>query len=137
VGWLVFIARLTSFAANCSLLPAYLGLFFPAIATGSGRICILTVVVAVLAVVNLAGVRVAANTSNLFAAGKLIPLAVFVGAGLFFVDPARFSLAVVPDYRPFAQSVMLLVYAFTGFGDGGDSSRRGAGSRDTIFRWRC
>lgn len=115
VGWLVFIARLTSFAANCSLLPAYLGLFFPALASGGGRACILTVVVAVLAAVNVAGVRVAANASNLFAAGKLIPLAVFVGAGLFFLDAARFSLAVVPDYRPFAQSVMLLVYAFTGF----------------------
>jgi amino acid transporter len=49
------------------------------------------------------------------AAGKLIPLAVFVVAGLFFLDPARFSLAVLPGYRPFSQSVMLLVYAFTGF----------------------
>jgi amino acid transporter len=68
-----------------------------------------------LAAVNVAGVRVAANTSNLFAAGKLIPLAVFVAAGLFFLDPARFSLSAVPDYRPFSQSVMLLVYAFTGF----------------------
>lgn len=115
VGWLVFIARITSFAANCTLLPAYLGLFFPVLASGGGRACILTVVVAVLAAVNVAGVRVAANASNLFAAGKLIPLAVFVGAGLFFLEPARFSLAVVPDYRPFAQSVMLLVYAFTGF----------------------
>jgi APA family basic amino acid/polyamine antiporter len=115
VGWLVFVARLTSFAANCSLLPAYLGLFFPALAAGTGRACILTLVVVVLAAVNVAGVRVAANTSNLFAAGKLIPLAVFVVAGLFFLDPARFSMGVLPGYRPFSQSVMLLVYAFTGF----------------------
>ncbi len=115
VGWLVFIARITSFAANCTLLPAYLGLFFPAAGTGAGRAAILTFVVAVLAAVNVAGVRVAANASNVLAVGKLIPLAVFVGAGLFFLDPARFSLAAAPDYRPFSQSVMLLVYAFTGF----------------------
>jgi basic amino acid/polyamine antiporter, APA family len=115
VGWLVFVARLTSFAANSSLLPAYLGLFFPGAASGFGRACLLTVVVALLAAVNVAGVRVAANASNLLAAGKLIPLAVFVGAGLFWIDGARFSLAAVPEYRPFAQSVMLLVYAFTGF----------------------
>ena len=115
VGWLVFVARLTAFAANCSLLPAYLGLFVPAVAAGVGRAAFLTVLVLVLAAVNVAGVRVAANTSNLFAAGKLIPLAVFVVAGLFFLDASRFSLAVAPGYRPFAQSVFLLVYAFTGF----------------------
>ena len=30
VGWLVWVARVTSFAANCSLLPDYLAFFFPA-----------------------------------------------------------------------------------------------------------
>ena len=81
VGWLVFIARLTSFAANCSLLPAYLGLFFPAVAAGVGRACLLTVVVAALTAVNVAGVKVAAGASNIFAAGKLIPLAVSSAPG--------------------------------------------------------
>src|SRR4051794_22030001 len=93
VGWLVFVARLTSFAANCSLLPAYLGVFFPSVSAGVGRAAILTLVVAALAAMNVAGVRVAANASNALTIGKLIPLAVFVGAGLFFLEPARFSLA--------------------------------------------
>jgi APA family basic amino acid/polyamine antiporter len=115
VGWLVFVARLTSFAANCSLLPAYLGLFVPALGAGIGRASLLTAVVVALAIVNVSGVRVAANASNTLAIGKLLPLAVFVIAGLFFLDPARFSPAAAPEYRPFAQSVLLLVYAFTGF----------------------
>lgn len=38
VGWLVWIARITSFAANCSLLPTYLDLFFRArVPGGRGR----------------------------------------------------------------------------------------------------
>jgi basic amino acid/polyamine antiporter, APA family len=72
-------------------------------------------VVALLTFLNVRGVRSAANVSNLLAAGKLVPLAVFIGAGLFHLVPTPFSLAGTPDYRGFSQSVMLLVYAFTGF----------------------
>ena len=115
VGWLVWLARVTSFAANLTLLPEYLGFFFPAGATGMVRAAILTGVVTLLTFLNVRGVRSAANVSNVLAAGKLVPLAVFIGVGLFHLAPAPFSLAGTPDYRGFSQSVMLLIYAFTGF----------------------
>ena len=115
VGWLVWLARITSFSANCNLLPAYLDLFFPGAASGMARALIIIGVVGTLSVVNVTGVRTVADASNVFAIGKLIPLAIFVVAGLFFLDPARFSFAVAPGYHPFSQSVLLLVYAFTGF----------------------
>jgi amino acid transporter len=114
VGWLVFVARITSFSANASLLPAYLALFAPAVGTGAARAAVLAAVVLALAAMNVAGVRVAANASNALAIGKLLPLAVFVGVGLFFVAPERFS-GPPPEYRPFAQAVLIMVYAFTGF----------------------
>ena len=115
VGSLLWVARITSFAANCNLLPEYLDLFFPGSASGAGRVFIITGTVTALAAVNLLGVRRVADASNTFAIGKLLPLAVFIVAGLFFVDPARFTFAAVPDYRSFSKSVLLLVYAFTGF----------------------
>jgi amino acid transporter len=115
IGWLVWVARITSFAANLALLPEYLGFFLPAVATGTPRAAILIGVIALLAFLNVRGVRSAADVSNVFAAGKLVPLAVFIGAGLFYLAPAPFSLAGTPNYRGFSQSVMLLVYAFTGF----------------------
>src|ERR1700694_2823109 len=99
VGWLVWIARITSFAANCSLLPTYLDLFFPGAGSGLPRALIITGIVGTLAVVNVAGGRLVANASNPFAIGKLLPLAVFVIAGLFFLDPSRFSFAVTPSYH--------------------------------------
>jgi amino acid transporter len=40
---------------------------------------------------------------------------VFVVAGLFFMEPSRFSFGARPEYLAFSQSVLLLVYAFTGF----------------------
>ena len=115
VGWLVWVARVTSFAANCSLLPDYLAFFFPGAASGWPRALILIAGVSSLAAVNVRGVRNTANASNVLAIGKLLPLAVFIGAGLLMLDPARFSFAAGTSYRGFSQSVMLLVYAFTGF----------------------
>lgn len=115
VGWLVWLARVTSFAANSSLLPDYLAYFFPAAASGATRALILIGVIGVLAVINVLGIRNTANASNVLAAGKLIPLAIFILAGVFFLDPARFSFAAPIGYGPLSQSVMLLVYAFTGF----------------------
>lgn len=115
VGWLVWMARVTAFSANCTLLPDYLGIFFPQVSSGLPRALLVTAVIGGLAVVNVLGVRMVADASNVLAIGKLVPLAIFVIAGLFFIDPARFSLAALPSYRAFSQSVLLLVYAFTGF----------------------
>lgn len=115
VGWLVWIARITSFGANCSLLPTYLDLFFLGAASGLPRAAIITGVVIALAAMNVIGVRYVANASNTLAIGKLLPLAFFVVAGLFFLDLSRFSFAAAPGYHSFSQAVLLLVYAFTGF----------------------
>jgi len=115
VGWLVWIARITSFSANSTLLPEYLGFFFPAAASGVWRAAILTGVVVLLAILNVRGVRGTADASNFFAVGKLLPLAVFIVVGLFFFAPARFAAGASPGYHPFSLSVLLLVYAFTGF----------------------
>jgi amino acid transporter len=115
VGWLLWVARITSFAANCNLLPDYLDLFFPGSSSGAPRAFLITGVVVTLTAVNLTGVRLVANTSNTLAIGKLLPLAAFIVVGLFFLDGSRFTFAVLPDYRSFSQSVLLLVYAFTGF----------------------
>ncbi len=115
VGWLVWLARLTAFAANCNLLIEYLGYFHPGIAAGWGRAGMIIVITASLAAVNVVGVRNAALFSDIFTVGKLIPLALFIIAGLFFIDPGNFSAPAQPTISSFSQSVLLLVYAFTGF----------------------
>ncbi|HLY04615.1 MAG TPA: amino acid permease, partial [Rhizomicrobium sp.] len=115
VGWLVWVARITSFSANINLLPAYLGFFFPKVATGAPRAVILTAIIVLLTVLNVRGVRKVADASNVFAAGKLLTFLIFIAVGLFFIVPGRFVLAAAPDYRSFSQTILLLVYAFTGF----------------------
>src|SRR5437762_4609059 len=41
VGWLIWLARLTAFAANCNLMVSYLGFFWPAANTGLVRAVII------------------------------------------------------------------------------------------------
>jgi amino acid transporter len=72
-------------------------------------------VVAVLATINVLGVRQAAVVSNCFTIGKLIPMLIFISVGLFFLNPHAFTLGPPPTSGAFSQSVLLLIYAFTGF----------------------
>jgi amino acid transporter len=115
VGWLTWLARVTAFAANSNLAVGYLGFFWPAAVAGLPRILLLTSVVAAMTIINVAGVRKSALTGNGFAVGKLIPLGLFIAVGLFFVSPGSYALGAFPGYAAFSTSILLLVYAFTGF----------------------
>jgi len=115
IGWLIWLVRVTAFAANCNLLINYLSFFWAGATNPLWRVTITVVVVAVLAAINLLGIRQAAIVSNVFTVGKLVPIILFVAAGLFFVNPSSYALGPAPTTGAFSQSVLLLVYAFTGF----------------------
>jgi len=115
VGWLSWLARLTAFAANCNLMVSYLGYFWPAANNAGPRAIMIVLVVLVLTAVNIIGVRQAAIASDLFTIGKLLPMLAFVAVGLFFLNPHAFALGARPATGAFSQSVLLLLYAFTGF----------------------
>ncbi len=115
VGWLYWIVRVATFAANCNLLVTYLGFFIPGANEGWLRIVFVTLVVIIITVVNLIGVKESAVMTNILTVGKLLPLFVFVAVGAFFVAPTNFSFDVVPEYSAFSSAVLLLIYAFVGF----------------------
>ncbi|MFL6650469.1 MAG: APC family permease [Sulfurifustaceae bacterium] len=115
IGWLMWLTRLTGFAALCNLLVGYLGYFFPATGSGVWRTVVITFITGAYAYVNIVGIRPSALVSNAFTIGKLIPLTLFVAAGLFFIEPGRYSIAGMPSYDDFSTAVLLLVFAFSGF----------------------
>jgi amino acid transporter len=115
VGWLMWLARLTAFAANCNLLIDYLGYFWPAASAAYWREAIIIAVVLLLTAVNIRGVRNAALVSNVFTVGKLIPIVFFIAAGFFFINSENYTFAARPSYGAFSTSVLMLIYAFTGF----------------------
>lgn len=115
VGWLFWLVRITAFAANCNLLINYLSFFWTPATTPGWRAAIIVLVVVMLATVNLLGIRQAAIVSNLFTVGKLVPIIIFIAAGLFFLNRQAYDFGPTPTTGAFSQSVLLLVYAFTGF----------------------
>lgn len=115
VGWLYWIVRVTTFAANANLLLAYLGFFYPSANQGTVRVVLITLILAVLTGVNLAGVRESVILTNFFTVGKIVPLLVFASVGLFFVEPANFTFGELPAYGTASSAVLLLIYAFVGF----------------------
>ena len=115
IGWLMWLQRLTSFAAVCNLLIVNLAYFWPAAGSGLWRAAAIAGVVTALTVVNIIGVRNAALVSNLFTAGKLTVVLLFVIVGLFLIDPQNYSFATRPSASAFSSSALLLISAFTGF----------------------
>src|SRR5258708_31171388 len=65
--------------------------------------------------VNIRGVRDATLVSNFFTVGKVIPIVLFICVGAFFIDTQNFSFSTAPAYGNFSSSVLMLIYAFTGF----------------------
>ena len=114
-GWMMWLARLTAFGANANLMVSYLGYFFPAVRQPAPRAAVLIATAAVLALINLRGVRQSALVSDALAAAKLVPLVLFVVVGLVFLDRRLLDTAVRPGYREFGQAILLHVFAFTGF----------------------
>ena len=115
MGWLLWLARLTSFAALSNLLVSYLGVLWPAADAGAPRVAVILAVAVGLAAINLVGVRPTAVTSDAFAIGKLVPLVLLIAVGLFALAPERFALGAPPAAGTFPKAMLLLVFAFTGF----------------------
>ena len=119
VGWMNWIARVSSYASNCNLLIVYLSFFWPAAGSGFRRGFVITVITLSLTIINYIGVRNAAITSNVFTISKLLPLLLFISVGLFFMSPENFHLGEYPGYGSFSTAVLLVLYAFTGFENAG------------------
>src|SRR5256885_7298112 len=53
IGWLMWLARLTAFAANCNLMVGYLGFFLPSANSSIPRAAIIVLVVLAFTVLNV------------------------------------------------------------------------------------
>ena len=115
IGWMLLLARLTSIAAISNAFAAYLGFFWPAAATGAGRVIVITASLAILAVINFRGVKHGTWVNNLLTVSKLATLLVFVAAGVFLLDPNRPPAWSMPQPAALQHASFLLIFAFGGF----------------------
>jgi len=115
IGWLRWLALIVAFAANVNLLVVYTTYVWPIFNGGAAQGLFITAVVLGLTAINVLGVRQTTIASNIFALAKLLPLLIFVGIGLFFVEPHKLAVGSPATFGGFTTSVVLVLYAFTGF----------------------
>ncbi|HEX5791942.1 MAG TPA: APC family permease [Rheinheimera sp.] len=118
-GWLYYIARLVSFAANTALLVDSIGYFWPAAATGLPRVVLLSTIVAGLTLVNVLGSVRAMRSLALLTLVKFAVLLLLVIAGAALLGgellPAFNPLTVFSSPYDIGGATLLLIYAFVGF----------------------
>jgi amino acid transporter len=113
-GWLFCIARVTAAASLLNGFARYVGALLPAGGTPAGRAALVVACALFVTGVNIAGIRPTSSVANALAVIKVAPLLLIGAAGLFAGDPARLvPVAAAP--MEFARSVLLLVFAYTGF----------------------
>jgi amino acid transporter len=114
-GWMFFLSRLAAAAAIANAMTGYLGYLDPRLGSGAGRVAAMAVVIGGLAALNLVGVRPGSWAVNLLTVAKLVPLLLFVGVGLFFIEAGRVAVLPLPEAGSLRQATLLLVFAYGGF----------------------
>ncbi len=118
VAWLVWFVRLASCAANANLFVIYLGEFWPQATLPAMKMTILTLLIGILALINLVGVRAGTRVSTSFTVAKLSSLALVAVAGMIYLIATHH---IVPDPGPvpapnnWARAIVLLIFAYGGF----------------------
>src|SRR5205807_4047641 len=85
-GWLNGLSRATATAASANLLTVYLADFWPRFDHRFAAASTITLLLAMLAVLNIRGVKMGTGTNNLLAIIKLVPLLVFIVQGCVFLS---------------------------------------------------
>ncbi|HVD61895.1 MAG TPA: APC family permease, partial [Gemmatimonadaceae bacterium] len=114
VGWLHVFTRLFSAAAVVNVLVAYLAKLEPWVATTTGRASTIIAAMTIVTTINVAGVKQAAWTVNLFTIAKLLPIFALIAIGIFNVQSAVIATQEVSEPR-WANAVLLLVFGYGGF----------------------
>ncbi len=113
-GALLFINACLGVSSVGTAFAGFVANLFPVFAGKPGKMMLLFVVFAVLAFINVRGVKAGARAVGTVTIAKLIPILIFIAAGLFFIQPALIAWPGWPAAKPLGESVLLLVFAFSG-----------------------
>lgn len=134
VGWMTWIARVSSVAALSAGFALAVGFLWPAAAEvwhagtyelwgisfelnlpGAERAAVITGLLILLAWVNVVGVKPGARMAVGLTIAKSIPLVLFVAVGIFFIDWSSLQGVRLPDANTLGEAALLLLFAYAGF----------------------
>lgn len=115
VGWMMWFTRVTSQASVANGLALALAFYYAPLADGLWRSAIITVLTLALTAINIVGVKQSSWVVNFLTVGKLVPLAMFIVVGIWFIDPARWAAMPAVSPQQFGAAALLLIFAYGGY----------------------
>jgi len=114
-GWVIYLSRMTAFAANANVMATYLASMSDFFAGDLARGTIITLVTVGLTWANVLGVRDGVRTMGVFTVLKVTPLILMILLGFQYVTGST----LIPG-EPFVidelgGTTLLLIYAYVGF----------------------
>jgi amino acid transporter len=115
VGWMSWFTRVASIAALTHGIALAIGYFAPVMSEGNPRAALIVGVIGGLALINARGIRQSALFIDGITIAKLVPLAIFIAIGLFFVDWMRLTPLPALGASQVGAGALLLIYAYGGY----------------------
>jgi amino acid transporter len=113
-GVLYLLMATFAVASVTSAFAASVGALWTPMATAAGRAVVIALLFATLAAVNYRGVRMGARLVEIVTTAKLLPLAVLVLAGIWFVDSSFLRWPSLPSPSAVGGTAIVLIFAFVG-----------------------
>jgi basic amino acid/polyamine antiporter, APA family len=113
-GVLYGITALGAVAGVVNVLVNSVAVIAPSLGSPVMRVIVMIVVYGSLVVINVRGVREGAGAVTVLTLAKLLPLLLFICAGIFFIHPANLTWTAWPSSKSLGDSVILLIFAFVG-----------------------
>lgn len=117
VGWMLYLAQAAAPAANANLFVIYLAEFWPAAKDPWPRLAILTLLVGLLALINIFGARQGTVVNNVFTVAKILPLLMVISAGgaVTIIHPTPWGASAAMPGTVWMKAMVLLIFAYGGF----------------------
>jgi basic amino acid/polyamine antiporter, APA family len=113
-GVLLWVGLTSALAAVSSFFADSVAALVPAFASPNAKRALILVVFAILAGLNVRGVRGASRFNTVMTAAKLVPLLVFVGFGFLALRTENLRWTSMPASSDVARASLLLIFAFLG-----------------------
>ena len=115
VGWMSWIARIASIAGLSVFFARAVGYLWEGAKSGIGQQLTIVLPLLLLTWINVRGVKSGARTAVFLSFGKVLPLALLVGVGIFAVSWDRVFPVPMPARGNFMKAALLVLFAYGGF----------------------
>lgn len=113
-GALNYLTQIAATSAVTAFFAASVARLFGADGSTVFKVALIVATFAILAWVNIRGVRTGARVLEMVTVAKLVPLAFFVLVGVFFVSSSNLVWTAVPTFRETLGAAGILIFAFAG-----------------------